>query len=102
MSNSITNHNYKEMVHSIVVPESLSDEEKRKRYQPLLNYLNTSTPNKLYRFRSCKERAFHEFDQDILGFAPASEMNDDFDGMLYFDKERVRFMSLDTKHEQNG
>lgn len=101
MSNSVTNHNYKEMVHSIVVPESLSDEEKRKRYQPLLNYLNTSTPNKLYRFRSCKERAFHEFDQDILGFAPASEMNDDFDGMLYFDKERIKAGLMNTVTPEN-
>lgn len=78
------------MIHSIVVPEILSEEEKGKRYQPLLDYLNAKTPNKLYRFRSCKERAIHEFDQDILGFASASEMNDDFDGMLYFDKERIK------------
>lgn len=83
-------NDYKNMIHTLVVPENLSDEEKGKRYQALIDFLNINTPEKLFRFRSCKERTFKEFDQDILGFAPASKMNDDFDGMLYFDKERIK------------
>lgn len=85
----IPDHEYINMIHTLVVPENLPDEEKGKRYQPLIDFLKTNTPEKLYRFRSCKERAFKELDEDILGFSPASEMNDDFDGMLYFDKERI-------------
>lgn len=87
---AMSDNEYKNMIHTLVVPENLPDEEKGKRYQPLIDFLQTDTPDKLFRFRSCKERAFKEFDQDILGFSPASEMNDDFDGMLYFDKERIK------------
>lgn len=87
---AMSDHEYKNMIHTLVVPENLPDEEKAKRYQPLIDFLKSNTPDKLFRFRSCKERAFKEFDQNILGFSPASEMNDDFDGMLYFDKERIK------------
>ena len=87
---AMSDKEYKNMIHTLVVPENLLDEEKRKRYQLLIDFLKTDTPDKLFRFRSCKERAFKEFNQDILGFSPVSEMNDNFDGMLYFDKERIK------------
>lgn len=93
---SILDHEYKEMIHTLVVPENLPDEERGKRYQPLIDFLKTNTPDKLFRFRSCTERTIKEFDQDILGFSPASEMNDDFDGMLYFDKEHIKATLIDT------
>ncbi len=93
---STPDHEYKEMIHTLVVPEHLPDVEKGKRYQPLIDFLKTNTPDKLFRFRSCTERAIKEFDQNILGFSPASEMNDDFDGMLYFDKEHIKTTLIDT------
>lgn len=100
----MADNEYKSMIHTLVVPENLPDEEKGKKYQPLIDFLKTNTPDKLFRFRSCKERAFKEFDQDMLGFSPASEMNDDFDGMLYFDKERIKatLISTDTLQTING
>lgn len=86
---AMSDHEYKNIIHTLVIPENLPDEEKEKRYQPLIDFLKSNTPDKLFRFRSCKERAFSEFDQDILSFSPASEMNDDFDGTLYFDKKHI-------------
>lgn len=85
----MTASDYREMIHSIVVPGNLSYDEKRKRYQPIIDFLNTDVPQKLYRFRDCEERKIREFEQDMLGFAPAYKMNDDFDGMLYFDKAQI-------------
>lgn len=87
---------YTKIIHNLVVPETLSDEEKRKSNEPLMDYLKAHTPDKLFRFRGCKERTLNEFDLDILGFSPASEMNDDFDGMLYFDKERIKSKLFDA------
>ena len=87
---------YTKIIHNLVVPETLSDEEKGKSYEPLMDYLKSNTPDKLFRFRRCKERTFNEFDQDVLSFSPASEMNDDFDGMLYFDKERIKSKVFDA------
>lgn len=82
-------HDYIEMIHSVVVPGNLTEQEKRDKYTPVYEFLNSNIPDKLFRFRSCKERTIYEFDQDIISFSPASEMNDDFDGMLYFDKKRI-------------
>lgn len=87
--NVMSGQEYKKIIQNLVVPEAFSDEEKQKRYQPLKDYLKENIPNKLFRFRGCKERAFDEFDKDKLGFAPAAEMNDDFDGMLYFNNKLI-------------
>lgn len=62
------------MIHSVVVPASLSPEEQNKRYQPFLDFLKVETPEKLYRFRSCNERTIDEFDQNKQGFAPAYKL----------------------------
>lgn len=81
---------YREMIHSIVVPATLSHEEMLKRYQPFTDFLQVETPENLYRFRRCDERSIDAFDQDQLWFAPSYKMNDDFDALLYFDKERIK------------
>ena len=59
---------YSEMIHGIVVPSTLSQEEMLKCYQPLTDFLQTETPEKLYRFRRCDERSVAAFDQDQLWF----------------------------------
>ena len=41
---------YKNMIHGVVVPATLSPEEQNKRYQPFLDFLKTEMPEKLYRF----------------------------------------------------
>ena len=87
---------YKNMIHGVVVPATLSPEEQNKRYQPFLNLLKTEMPEELYRFRRCEERTIDEFDQNKLGFSPAYKMNDDFDGLLYFDKAQIKAALIDA------
>lgn len=86
----MTDLEYKRMIHSIVVPATLSIEEQENRYQPLNDFLQNETPEKLYRFRQCNELNIDAFDKDRLFFSPGNKMNDDFDSMLYFDKEYIR------------
>lgn len=86
----MTNQEYKQIINSIVVPSILSFEAKNKLYQPINDFLNAETPEKLYRFRSCNERHISAFDRDELLFSPGYKMNDDFDGLLYYDKERIK------------
>ena len=74
---------YSEMIHSIVVPATLPQEEMLKCYQPLTDFLQTETPEKLYRFRRCDERSISAFDPDQLWFSPGYTMNDDFDSLFY-------------------
>lgn len=86
----MTQQDYREMIHNIVVPAYLPDEEINKQYQPLVDFLQAETPEKLYRFRQCNERSIAAFDQDQLWFSPGYKMNDDFDALLHFDKERIK------------
>lgn len=86
----MTQQEYREMIHNIVVPASLPYEEINKYYQPLADFLQAETPEKLYRFRKCNDRSIAAFDQDQLWFSPGYKMNDDFDALLHFDKERIK------------
>lgn len=81
---------YSDMIYSIIVPATLSQEEMLKYYQPLTEFLQTETPERLYRFRRCDEKSISAFDQDQLWFSPGYKMNDDFDALLYFNKESIR------------
>lgn len=85
----MTDEQYKDMIHSITVPATLSPKEQIKRYQPLIDFLQKETPEKLYRFRQCNELNLDAFDQDKLFFSPGNKMNDDFDSMLYFNKKLI-------------
>lgn len=86
----MTVHDYKEMIHSIVIPSGLSHEEQSKQYQPLTNFLQSETPSALYRFRHCNEHSISAFDQDQIWFSPGSEMNDVFDALLFIDKNIIQ------------
>lgn len=81
---------YSDMIHSIVVPATLSQEDMIKCYQPLTEFLQAETPERLYRFRRCDENSIAAFDQDQLWFAPGCKMNDDYDALLYFNKENIK------------
>ena len=81
---------YSEMIHGIVVPANLSYEERAKRYQPLMDFLRAETPEELYRFRCCDEKSISAFDQDQIWVSPGYKMNDDFDTLLYFDREAIK------------
>lgn len=84
------NKKYKEMIHSIIVPNNLSMEEQSEKYLPLNKFLQTEIPSQLYRFRQCNENSISAFDQDQLWFALGSEMNDDFDALLFFNKQDIK------------
>ena len=81
---------YSDMIHGIVVPATLSQEEMLGRYQPLTDFLKNETPERLYRFRRCDENSIAAFDQDQLWFSLGCKMNDDFDALLNFDKESIK------------
>lgn len=86
----MTDQSYKEMIHGIIVPANLSVQEQVERYRPLTDFLQTETPKRLYRFRRCNEWSIFAFDQDQLGVTPGHKMNDDFDALLYFDKDLIK------------
>lgn len=80
---------YKELLHSVSVPSSSVTEEKSTRYKPLVDFLQTEIPSKLYRYRSCGELSFDAFAQDRIWFSKAKEMNDDFDALISYDAQTI-------------
>lgn len=72
---------YKKLLHSIFMPGTLTMEERNKRYQPIIDFLQTEIPPSLYRYRSCGELSFGAFSEDQLWFSKPKVMNDDFDAL---------------------
>ena len=85
----VTDQEYKTMIQSIVIPDNLPAEEKLERYRPLNEYLQSNMPALVYRFRRCSDRSISELCQCIISFTHGDRMNDDFDGMLYFDRDKI-------------
>lgn len=82
-------NDYKKLIENTVVPQWYPYEDKLSLYSPLVNFLSSYLPVKLYRFRECNERHLSAFLNDELWFANGSKMNDDFDARLFYDKSRV-------------
>ena len=68
--NNVDMQAYSEMIHGIVVSATLSQEEMFKCYQPLTDFLQAETPEKLYRFRRCDEKIFLYLTKISCGFHP--------------------------------
>ena len=85
----VTDQEYKTMIQSIVIPDDLPAEEKQKRYLPLVEYTLENTPARVYRFRRCSNHSISELCQCIISFMHGDKINDDFDGMLFFDRDKI-------------
>ncbi len=82
-------NNYKALLENTVVPQWYPYEDKTKLYSPLVYFLSSYLPVKLYRFRECNERHLCAFLNDELWFANGSKMNDDFDARLFYNKSHI-------------
>lgn len=86
---------YKKIIEGIVTPGNLSQEESSKKYAPMNQFLSKHIPEKLYRFRSCDDNNIDALDRNAIFFSAGSTMNDDFDGMLYFNKNEIKAWAKD-------
>lgn len=50
---------YKQLLTETIVPEMLTGEDKVKAYYRLESYVNDNIPQKLYRYRRCKDDAMN-------------------------------------------
>ena len=80
---------YKNIIHNTIVPEMLSTEEQEGKYATLVKFLGRNIPEHLYRFRKCDENSISAFDKDQIWFSPPAEMNDDFDALMFFNKQNI-------------
>ena len=87
--NNMISSDYSHIIGQIIVPEGAMEEKQAELYEPLSRYLREKMPSALYRFRSCNERNFSAFDKGQLWFSRAETMNDDFDSLVYYDREAI-------------
>lgn len=81
---------YKELLSKATNYSDGADLEERENAKKLLAFLNDIKPQKLYRFRSCNEQNFSAFVKDEIWLSSANCFNDDFDGLFYCEKEKVK------------
>ena len=80
---------YCKLLNGTTIPSNLSTDERDKRKEPLLHWVDQHTPAKLYKFRECNENNINAFRNQQIWFATGAKMNDDYDAILYSDNERI-------------
>ena len=97
-------HKYSEycsLLDNTTLPSYLSPEEQSELLKPLLNFVSKNTPSKLYKFRECNENNINAFRNQQIWFATAAKMNDDYDAILYCDKNKI-LTELNGLFDENG
>ncbi len=78
---------FKKLLEVTVVPETMSCKEKESVLRPLLEYVHSITPTKLFRYRDCSEIQFDAFYNDRIYAGNAQKFNDPYDCLIRYDKE---------------
>ena len=81
---------FETILESIKVPSDMKIEQQ----EPLMTSINAIVedmlPSRLYRFRECSERNFDAFYRDQIWVSRGSDVNDDYDTCLYYDRKRIK------------
>lgn len=80
---------YCDLLHKIEIPYNATIQEQQELLGPIKAWLEKNTPEKLYKYRCCNENNLNAFLNAQIWFAPGSKMNDDFDALLYCDKNKI-------------
>ena len=78
---------FKSKLESTVIPESMTYEERESLLKPLLEYVHSITPAKLFRYRDCSETQFDAFYNDRIYAGNAQKFNDPYDCLIRYDKQ---------------
>lgn len=87
---------FKDIIDRTVTPGSLTQVESYEIFAPMRSFLSEHTPKELYRFRSCTDDSIDALDKNEMFFSPGTQMNDDFDGMLYYNKRTIQAWAKDV------
>ena len=92
---------YKRIFFDTILPHPIVEEERKRIFQPLVNWVNKNIPSKLFKFRECNENNIQAFSNKQVWFATASKMNDDFDSLLFCDVDRIK-RDFDDQFDHDG
>ena len=78
---------FKKLLEETVIPEVMSYEEREPLLKPLLEYVHSIIPQKLFRYRYCSETQFDAFYNDRIYAGNAQKFNDPYDCLIRYDKQ---------------
>ncbi len=87
MNSTKLRQEFHNVLEQTIIPSSLSQNEKIKRFDTWSPYSNSSAPKKLYRYRKYDTLSIEAFYYDQMWFSPPSKMNDGFDTRLCYNKK---------------
>lgn len=77
---------FKKLLEETVIPEVMSYEEREPLLKPLLEYVHSIIPQKLFRYRDCSETQFDAFYNNQIYAGNAQKFNDPYDCLIRYDK----------------
>lgn len=80
---------YCDLLDKTIIPSFLPQKEKEAIYNPLGDWIVKHTPAKLFKFRNCNEKNISAFRNQQIWFSTSTNMNDDYDAIIYCDKEKI-------------
>ena len=81
---------FERRLRSFVVPEGTSASDLKVMVQPLREALICMTPQRLFRYRSCKELHIDAFEKDRIYAVPADWFNDPYDTLVRYDHVGIK------------
>ncbi len=80
---------FKKLLEETAIPEVMLYEERESLLKPLLEYVHSIIPQKLFRYRDCSETQFDAFYNDRIYAVNAQKFNDPYDCLIRYDKEFI-------------
>ncbi len=80
---------FAEILYGTVLPSGIDLTEQAKIVAPLFTYSSSIVPSSLFRYRRCNERNIDAFYKNQCWVSLAKNMNDGFDGRLYYDQKAL-------------
>lgn len=71
---------------------TMTEEEKQNNLMKHCEFIHKYKPASLYRYRSCTDYNLDAFKEDQIWLSTASEFNDPYDSLLYFNIEEIKRM----------
>ena len=92
---------YSKLLDSTITPAWLAPEQQEIIMNPLVEYIKSILPNKLFRFRECSELSFEALYHDQIWVSMSKFMNDDYDARIYYDDQKIK-QDLDELYTNQG
>lgn len=81
---------FEKVIDSLVLPETLTEEELVEKFRPLYNVISKILPKKLFRYRTCSLRNIEAFNSDDVYAVSTDMFNDPYDGLVMYNAEKLK------------